>query len=321
MGQKISINFNNFKFKSIIPDNNNIIEKNNFSNILILDPKIITSRSKSYPNNLNIINKYELITQQRSNTYNNDSNSNYENELFIQPRLNTYTCNLNIPDDDKLICGTNYLDLECKKNINIDDILLNGNSKLNYLNFKKSSNKVIIICIDFIDSVSILKLKGIKNIIDINRKFYNDVYYIINKLKYKYIKIYEIVGDSYIFTINFPNIKQYKYPASQCILFCKNLINMSCSYIDLRIGIAYDQVHYGMINNHIRIFGDAINLASRLENQASKFHINCCQNFYNKITKENKLKLNFDNKKCYLKGFGEYNYSIINIKSIKELIN
>jgi class 3 adenylate cyclase len=92
---------------------------------------------------------------------------------------------------------------------------------------------------------------------------------------------------------------------------------MSNKYIDIRIGISYDKLYYGTINNHIRIFGKGICLAARLENNAAKNNIYCCNQLYNKIIEEDYYKLFFTNNIISLKGIGIYKCYIINIKNIE----
>ena len=144
--------------------------------------------------------------------------------------------------------------------------------------------------------------------------FNNDILSLLNI--FQYIYIYEIIGDSYILIINFPNINQISYPATLAINFCIKLINLSKKYIDIRIGISYDAIYYGVINNHIRIFGESICLASRLENKALKNKIFCCQNTYKQIIKEDKIKYNLKKESIYLKSFKNYDCYILDLDEI-----
>jgi hypothetical protein len=274
----------------------------------------IVNKQKIYP--LDQLDNI-LINQPRANTYPEDNaraNTDPENNILInQPRANTYpedNARFNTYPEDNILIDQPQFKLENNLET-LDNILINNpNITDDLLKFQQSDQSVIIIIIDFIDSTNMLIKNGTNNFINICIKFNTDILSLI--YNYKIIKIYEIVGDSYILTINFPYIVKTKQPASMAINFCKELINVSKEYIHIRIGITYDKIYYGIINNHIRIFGESICLASRLENKAYINHIICCANINSQLIIENN-KFKFNIKKIYLKSFNNYICYILNI--------
>ena len=263
---------------------------------IVIQPKTFTNNSdlENILTNQYIINTTDTYTEnikiykfKKVYSINNLNNDNINNILNNKPIINNY------PSDN---CILNYLD--------------NCFIRTNNIDFMKSDIKSIIIILDFIDSTKIM-LNNIINFINVNKQFNKDILTLLNI--YQNIYIYEIIGDSYILTINFPNIDSILYPASLAIIFCINLINITKKYINIRIGISYDYLYYGIINNHIRIFGNGICLAARLEQKALKNKIVCCKEFYNQLIMEDKLNLIFEKENIYLKSFGNYECYILNL--------
>ena len=268
------------------------------------------------------IHNNSLIPQPRVPSLDNILNiQKYNNTGCLKKFINS------IKDKNKdKINNLNLIELESELSINLND-KFNFNRLKSYpddnldLNFIKSNSSVIIIIIDFINSTEIIIKESIIRLINISKQFNKDILNLLNNNIFSYINIYEIIGDSYILTINFPNTNQTLYPSLLAIKFCKNIINISNSYINIRIGISYENVYYGIINNHIRIFSRGICLASRLENKALKNIIFCCENFYNQYLEEIKVKeikynFIFNNYNSELKGLGICNYYSFDLEKL-----
>ena len=268
--------------------------------------------------------KNNLFTScERSNTLNLYLENNLDNILIMQPKVNTYPkVNNYIFEESKIEELKIQENLKIEESLKIIESEMQGNlkiieeSKIEKSKIEKSKD-IVVIVIDFINSTDKLMNDGIHNFINLHKKFNKDLLLLINDNKY--IKIYEIIGDSYILTLNFSNIKQTIIPATLTIIFLNKLISNTNNYIDIKIGISYNKCYYTLINNHIRIFGEGIVLASRLENQGSKSLLLCCQKFYNQIIKENIINIIFTEKLLYLKGIGNYNCYIINMEDNKNI--
>ncbi len=207
---------------------------------------------------------------------------------------------------------------------------------MNYKNltdsFVQSKNNVIIICIDFINStLNMQNENGVNNLIQINKNFYKDIVYLIKHYYYPYVYIHEIIGDSFVLLINADwtyNIP--KYCTTIALNFVTQLNNRSKEYVQSRIGISYGKISYGNIGDHFRIFGNTINMASRLENQSIINNVVVDKPFFSKLKDEYSLIKNtsdtsyIDNltthKLCVLKGFGSKDCYFINIENKSNFI-
>ncbi len=217
----------------------------------------------------------------------------------------------------------------------IDDnnlFIYTSNFKKITSNFITSKNNVVIICIDFIGSTLQLNEEGVEKTIQINKNFYSDIVFLIKQNYYPYVYLHEIIGDSFVLILNADwtyNIP--RYCATLAINFVTELYNLSKDYVNTRIGISYGKIHYGYIGDHFRIFGNTINMASRLENQSIHDKVVIENEFYEKICDEYKfikntedisfLENNMEKKKCLLKGFGEKDCVFINLKNKNQFIH
>ena len=324
---------------------------NNYDNILLCQPKTNTfnNNNNELTNNINIL----IITTNLNNIIININDNIYDHLLYLKNDLigsninilftnifNIIFNNIKIENENNKIILLNKfnnslyynVDLIYKKNNYIKYILTKNNliNNINLYNYIKyndvfinSSNKLIIICIDMINSTNILLNNGIKNTININIRFYNDIKFLINNSYLNYIFIHEIIGDMIILILNHENTFNIKkYCASICLYFIYELINISKKYINIRIGISYDNLYYGYINNNLRLFGKGINLAARLENKCIINNIFICQNFYNKLIEENlfnELQINIIN--LELKGFNNNFYYTIDLIKNNNIFN
>jgi len=225
----------------------------------------------------NIVNKNKINTYPQKNDI-----------LFSQPRFNTYPLENNFISD---------LDNNIIEYYLLDKIV---NYKLINNDFIKSYNKVIIINIFFTNIL-------FNNIIFNRQKFNNHILLLIEK--YVYIKIYEINQDNYILVINFPYTENIHNPANMAVMFCMDLIKVSNKYVDIIIGITYDTIHFGLLNNHIKIFSKKLILLSILKNNLYKNCIFSCKDFALQHNIEN------DNiKEMYiLKKFNYYTFYVLDI--------
>lgn len=172
-----------------------------------------------------------------------------------------------------------------------------------YGEFIYSKTKVIIICMDFVNSTSNLMTNGDKYIANLSLDFFNIVKNIIKQRYYPYVYIHEIVGDSFVFIINAD--WTYNIPelcATIAYDFIKDLIVNTKSLTDIRVGCAYGDILYGYIGSQLRLFGPTINLASRLEHNSIINHILVNEEMFNKLKAEN-IKFNYEQLSYDLKGF------------------
>ena len=106
--------------------------------------------------------------------------------------------------------------------------------------FRLTTNSVVVICIDIMDSTQMLMEKGPHHMASISAQFYKDVIDTIKNQFYPFIYIYEIVGDSFMFIVNADwtyNISPFC--ATISVYFIKNLINQVRDYISIRAGFSY----------------------------------------------------------------------------------
>ncbi len=185
--------------------------------------------------------------------------------------------------------------------------------------FKLSKNKIVVISIDFRNSTEFLVKNGTLETIYKYKKFHNEIINLIKKKYYPYIYIHEIIGDCFVIVSNIDwalNIP--KLCASLVMSFLMELYTITNKYIKIRIGISYNNLYWGYIDDNLRLFGIPMNLASRLENICIENSIMCDNNFLNKLKEEkmfNTEKLIYNSTKTELKGFGDYNYNIIPLDS------
>jgi hypothetical protein len=184
---------------------------------------------------------------------------------------------------------------------------------LNDAIFKESELKVVIICIDFVDSTATLTANGGALLsIDNSIKFHKIIVKLIREVYYPFIYLHEVIGDSFIIALNTDwAYTSEKICASLAINFIFDLIKYTHHFVKIRTGLSYGILYYGTIGNTFRFFGKPINMASRLENICKVNEIILCSYIFSKLILEmeyikttvcidNIHKLNFD-----LKGFGD----------------
>ena len=94
------------------------------------------------------------------------------------------------------------------------------NIKKNINEFRLSQNKIIVASIDFKDSTKLLVDNGATKMIEIYKKFHNDVVDLIKTYYYPYIYIHEIIGDCFVIMSNIDWAHNMpKYCASLMISF------------------------------------------------------------------------------------------------------
>lgn len=128
---------------------------------------------------------------------------------------------------------------------------------------------------------------------------------------YPYVYIHEIVGDSFVLLLNAD--WAYKIP-DYCTTICMNFLielnERTEHLIQFRVGCAYGKILYGYIGDQLRLFGDTINLASRLEHISKIDHVYCDENFFEKLKSElasNNKELTCEKNIVELKGFKPQN--------------
>ena len=151
--------------------------------------------------------------------------------------------------------------------------------------FTESKSKVVVICIDFIDSTATLISQGGSLLsIDNSIKFHKEIVNLIRNVYYPFIYLHEVIGDSFIIALN----TDWAYTSdffccSLALSFIFDLVHNTNHFVEIRTGIAYGTLHYGTIGSTFRFFGKPVNMASRLENKCLVNEIIICKDFYNKL--------------------------------------
>ena len=154
--------------------------------------------------------------------------------------------------------------------------------------FTESKTKVVLICIDFVDSTATLISQGGALLsIDNSIKFHKAIVQLIRNVYYPFIYLHEVIGDSFIIALNIDWVYTSEvFCASLAISFIFDLVQNTKHFVEIRTGVAYGTLHYGTIGSTFRFFGKPINMASRLENKCLVNEIIICKDFYNKLILE-----------------------------------
>lgn len=181
--------------------------------------------------------------------------------------------------------------------------------------FVKTKNKIVIASIDFRNSTEYLIKNGTINTIELYKKFHYDIVKLLKKNYYPYIYIHEIVGDCFVIVCNIEwALIIEKFCASLVMSFLIELYKVSSKYIEFRVGVSYDNIYWGYIDNNLRLFGVPMNFSARLENVCISNTVSCDENFLKKMTKEELFdisELKYSQKSADLKGFGLCEYTSI----------
>jgi len=199
---------------------------------------------------------------------------------------------------------------ECISDIYNDNLLSKPIGIVKSDAFAETNMDVVLISIDFKNSTETLMNYGTRDYIALNRKFYNDVVYLIKQYYYPYIYIHEVIGDCFVFVLNSDwTYNLTNYCASLAYSFLVQLYKVTSKYVNTRIGVVCDKLLYGYIGNNFRLFGPGMHKVNRLENICELGHIACDENFVNKLRTENLFKDNsVTAKKGELKGLGDSVY-------------
>lgn len=189
--------------------------------------------------------------------------------------------------------------------------------------FLATKNKIVVVSIDFRNSTEYLIKNGTFNAIELYKKFHCDVLKLLKKNYYPYIYIHEIIGDCFVIVSNIDwALSIPKFCASIIMSFLTELYKVSYNYIGIRVGISYDKIYWGYIDNNLRLFGVPMNISARLENVCVLNNISCDNNFLDKLKEEELFDtstLEYSKKSTYLKGLGIYEYTSIPFDSITNL--
>jgi hypothetical protein len=255
----------------------------------------------------------------------NDSMSLYLKKIFSLNNKSYIEINLLLNNNITIYNKHNHNIIFIIDNIKINNIFefklisnLYINNKINnylYLYIYKDfiptnkfieSNNIVIISIDIIES-TLLLVDNIEKYLCLYKKLHKNIIFLLKYKYYPYIYIHEILGDSYIFISNLEIINNISICASLCYNFIKDLNNLIKENINIRIGMIYGKIYYGLIDNAIRFFGENINKVNRLQSNCIKNNILVCSNFYEQIKYEINIFENdyiFKETSIYLKGLG-----------------
>jgi len=107
--------------------------------------------------------------------------------------------------------------------------------------FTESKSKMVIICIDFVDSTATLISQGGSLLsIDNSIKFHKEIVNLIRNVYYPFIYLHEVVGDSFIIALNADWAYESEiFCASLAISFIFDLVKNTRHFVEIRTGVAY----------------------------------------------------------------------------------
>ena len=224
---------------------------------------------------------------------------------------------------------------------NINNLLLNINdNKLSYVLtnnvdispvFNHSKNSMVIINIEIMRAKEILASKGEVVLIDINRRLYNDIIYIIKTYFYPFIYIYENTENKFILIINAD--WTYNIPLFCCTIglyFVQLLFEKTLGYTGINCGFSYGKISYGLIGNKLRVFGLPLLLSSLIKEKSEYNKFAITKGFYDKLLIEfnmidNELysELDYTHNINFVKGVGNVEYYLVDnlLNRFKRAIN
>ena len=197
--------------------------------------------------------------------------------------------------------------------------------------FNQTINNMVVITIDIMKSREILTTKGEVVLIDINRRLYDDVIYVIKTYFYPFIYIYEIAEDKFTLIINAD--WTYNIPLFCCTIglyFVQLLFERTLKYININCGISYGKLSYGLIGNKLRLFGLPLVLSSLIKEKSTFNKFSISKSFYDKLLIEfnmigNELysDLDYTHNVELVKGFGNLEYYLVDnlLNRFKRAIN
>ena len=197
--------------------------------------------------------------------------------------------------------------------------------------FNQTINNMVVITIDIMKSREILTTKGEVVLIDINRRLYDDVIYVIKTYFYPFIYIYEIAEDKFTLIINAD--WTYNIPLFCCTIglyFVQLLFERTLKYININCGISYGKLSYGLIGNKLRLFGLPLVLSSLIKKKSNFNKFSISKSFYDKLLIEfnmidNELysDLDYTHNVELVKGFGNLEYYLVDnlLNRFKRAIN
>ena len=181
--------------------------------------------------------------------------------------------------------------------------------------FRLTKNDIVVICIDFVDSTDILKLKGPVHMAHLNRRFFCDIADIITTYFYPFIHIHEVIGDCFVLVINADwTYSCRQFSATIAMDFINRLFHKTHEYISIRVGISQGSLYYGFIGTTLRFFGNPMHEAARLEGQGTIGSVLTNLEFYRTLMREldgfNESYMQYlesvsKTETLHLKGYGE----------------
>lgn len=185
----------------------------------------------------------------------------------------------------------------------------------------ETSNDIICIMMDMANSTEYGRTKSSYLVGELYHNVYKEIDEIITDIYYPYVYVHETCGDSFVIILNMPFMRchpqSYELSVNICIDILKkvnrSLLGEKSPSLYLRCGIAVGELSYGVIDGKtFRVFGNTINLASRLESMCEYNHINLSKEIYSKI----RSKASYDMKDGICKGIGKCKYYSVHIDDI-----
>jgi hypothetical protein len=186
--------------------------------------------------------------------------------------------------------------------------------------FKLTQGNVVTISIQFRNSSRYITDHGVLKTIELHQKFHADLIDIIRRDFYPYISIYELNNQTVTLILNLDeNRRMPRYCASLALCFLHNLYYLTAPYVTLQCGVTFDALYHGNIDNRLRFFGVAFELAAKFRDQCDENEICCSDDFIRKVTCEGvytKDELGLYSRTFYIDGLKHQNSNFINITKL-----
>ncbi len=186
--------------------------------------------------------------------------------------------------------------------------------------FKLTQGNVVTISLQFRNSSRYITDHGVLKTIELHQKFHNDVLHIIRRDFYPYISVYEFNNNTITLLLNLDgNHRMPRYCGSLALCFLHNLYYSTAPYVTLQCGVTYDALYHGNIDNRLRFFGVAFDLAAKFKDQCDENEICCSDDFIRKVSCEGvytKDELGLYSRTFYIDGLRHQNSNFINIMKL-----
>ena len=187
--------------------------------------------------------------------------------------------------------------------------------------FTLTQSNIVTISLQFRNSSRYITDHGVLKTIELHQKFHKDVIDIIRRDFYPYISIYEMNNQTVTLMLNLDgNHRMPRYCGSLALCFLHNLYYLTAPYVTLQCGVTFDALYHGNIDDRMRFFGVAFDLAAKFRDQCDENEICCSDDFIRKVSCEGvytKEELGIYSRTFYIDGLKHQNSNFINIMKLE----